>query len=84
MLRTHQGEQATLTRYSLAYFTRPENKCIMKRIEGCEMIPQLGEREFEKDITAEEWIKTRVNAARVQGKKKSEESLPRWASKGLK
>ncbi|KAF2643079.1 Clavaminate synthase-like protein [Massarina eburnea CBS 473.64] len=46
------GEQSLLTRYSLAYFTRPEDKCVMRRIQGSAMIPELGKGEVEEDVMA--------------------------------
>lgn len=55
------GEQADHTRYSLVYFSRPENEVLMQRLEGSDKIPELGE-EASKDaakrgkITAKDWI----------------------------
>ncbi|KAF1954282.1 putative oxidoreductase [Byssothecium circinans] len=77
------GAQAKMTRYSLAYFTRPEDECIMKRVDGSEFIPELGDREKEDNITAGEWIQTRVKAAQVQ-KEESKEEYPTWAVQSLK
>lgn len=55
------GEQADHTRYSLVYFSRPENEVLMKRLKGSDKIPELDEearREAEKkgDINAKDWV----------------------------
>ncbi|KAF2790586.1 Clavaminate synthase-like protein [Melanomma pulvis-pyrius CBS 109.77] len=76
------GEQASLTRYSLAYFTRPEDQCLMKRLEGSEMIPELDDDDEDLDVTAGEWVRTRVRAAQVQKDQRAQ--FPLWATKGLK
>jgi isopenicillin N synthase-like dioxygenase len=59
------GDQAQLTRYSLAYFTRPEDSCLMKAIEGSSRIPKLDDDE-DDIVTAGEWVRTRVRVAQVQ------------------
>ncbi|KAF2870130.1 putative oxidoreductase [Massariosphaeria phaeospora] len=76
------GEQSKMTRYSLAYFTRPEDACLMKRLEGSKLIPQLDDGEEEGDITAGEWVRTRMKAAQVQ--KDQRANFPGWETKGLK
>ena len=55
------GEQADHTRYSLVYFSRPENKVLMKRLAGSDRIPELDdisrkEAEAKGDINAKDWI----------------------------
>lgn len=76
------GDQSKLTRYSLAYFVRPEDTCVMKRLEGSDLIPNLEHGEEEQDVTAVEWIKIRVKAALVQ-KGEEKQKFPKWAIKGL-
>jgi len=50
------GQQADSTRYSLVYFSRPENEVLMKRLEGSDKIPALESGEPEQEITAKDWI----------------------------
>lgn len=55
------GEQADHTRYSLVYFSRPENEVLMKRLEGSDKIPELDdearrEAEAKGDMNAKDWI----------------------------
>ena len=59
------GAQAKLTRYSLAYFTRPENDVLLRRLDGSSVIPELGDGEMEEVITAKDWIQRRGHARRV-------------------
>ncbi|KAF2469085.1 Clavaminate synthase-like protein [Lindgomyces ingoldianus] len=54
------GEQANLTRYSLAYFTRPEDQCLMKSLEGSAMISKLNSEDEDVGVTAGEWVRTRI------------------------
>jgi len=49
------GAQAESTRYSLVYFSRPENEVLMKRLEGSSKIPEA-EGDEEEDINAKDWI----------------------------
>ena len=55
------GEQADHTRYSLVYFSRPENEVLMQRLEGSQKIPQL-DAESQRDVAekgivnAKDWI----------------------------
>jgi len=58
------GGQAERTRYSLVYFTRPEDEVLLRRLEGSAVIPP-GEGNTEEAITAKEWIKRRGHARRV-------------------
>jgi hypothetical protein len=53
-----------------------------ERLEGSGLIPELEEGEEEQDVTAVEWIKTRVKAALVQ-KGEKQQKFPKWATKGL-
>jgi len=50
------GKQGDYTRYSLVYFSRPENEVMMKRLEGSDKIPELAEGEKDEDICAKDWI----------------------------
>ena len=59
------GAQAECTRYSLAYFARPEDNVILKRLEGSCVIPELREGEVEEEITSKEWILTKALGLRV-------------------
>ena len=49
------GEQANLTRYSVAFFARPEHQTLMTRLEGSDVVPELKEGQSDEKITAEEW-----------------------------
>ncbi|KAK2762011.1 hypothetical protein FQN53_007594 [Emmonsiellopsis sp. PD_33] len=59
------GEQAETTRYSLVYFSRPEDDVILKRLEGSERIPPLAEGTVEEDIKSKDWIIRRALGNRV-------------------
>lgn len=48
------GEQATLARSSLVYFTRPEDDVIMRRLKGG-IIDQQPEGPKSEEMTAQEW-----------------------------
>lgn len=49
------GEQGTWPRFSVVYFVRPEDECILGRLEG-EGVPPLPEGEVDEGLTAREWI----------------------------
>ncbi|KAI8959894.1 putative oxidoreductase [Daldinia sp. FL1419] len=49
------GAQGRYPRYSIVYFVRPEDKCVMKRIEGKGIPKEVNESEDE-GLTANEWI----------------------------
>lgn len=49
------GEQGLLPRYSIVYFVRPEDKCVLKRLKGGR-VPPLKEGEEELELTAQQWI----------------------------
>ncbi|KAJ5925498.1 hypothetical protein N7454_008137 [Penicillium verhagenii] len=57
------GAQAEWTRYSLVYFARPEDKVILRRLEG-DAIPKL-EGQVEEEISSKEWIIRRALGRRV-------------------
>lgn len=51
------GEQGTWPRYSVVYFVRPEDECILERLEGSGVPAlELGEGEGEERLSAREWI----------------------------
>ena len=78
------GEQAALTRYSLAYFARPENATKLGRLEGSDEIPPLAEGVEQLNVTAGEWVERR-QMAQIQDthKTKSKDSEPAWATVGI-
>lgn len=51
------GEQAKETRYSLVYFSRPEDEIVLKRLDGSDVIPQLKEGESVEGMNSKEWIR---------------------------
>ena len=59
------GPQGDHTRYSLVYFARPEDDVILKRLEGGDVIPELGDGEEEEEINAKDWIIRRAISKRV-------------------
>ncbi|TGO44896.1 hypothetical protein BCON_0448g00050 [Botryotinia convoluta] len=52
---TAPGEQAGVTRQSLAYLVRSEKNASMKRLESKEVIPRLEEGEQEEERSVSEW-----------------------------
>lgn len=58
------GDQASLTRFSLAYFARPEVTTIVRRLEG-QKIPPLREGETEDIIEARDWFAAKVRSFRA-------------------
>ncbi|WPH05103.1 Hypothetical protein R9X50_00800400 [Acrodontium crateriforme] len=63
------GEQEQLTRMSLVYFARPEDKILLKALEGSKIIDQAKTTsgEDEEDISAKEWILRRALGRRTGG-----------------
>ena len=63
------GDQASLVRYSVAYFSRPEHETLMTRLDGSDIIPPLREGEVDDEITAREWHhrNSKAHAARGAG-----------------
>ena len=57
---TPPGQQASCTRYSLAYFVRPEAAASMRRLEGGDIIPRATDGEQEDIPCQQEWEKMRV------------------------
>ncbi|KAF2689513.1 Clavaminate synthase-like protein [Lentithecium fluviatile CBS 122367] len=64
------GDQAHLTRYSLTYFARPGDGCLMKTLDGSSRIPAPDDDDDE-GVTAGEWVRTRAKAAQVQKEERS-------------
>ncbi|EED22981.1 oxidoreductase, 2OG-Fe(II) oxygenase family, putative [Talaromyces stipitatus ATCC 10500] len=59
------GEQARSTRYSLVYFSRPEDNVLLKRLEGSAVIPPLPEGVVEEDVSSKDWVIRRALANRT-------------------
>ncbi|KKZ63660.1 hypothetical protein EMCG_02028 [[Emmonsia] crescens] len=53
------GPQAETTRYSLMYFSRPEDDIILKRLEGSDCIPPLALKDETGAVVEEENIKSK-------------------------
>lgn len=49
------GSQGRYPRYSIVYFVRPEDKCVMKTIRG-KGIPDEAKEDEDEGLTAHEWI----------------------------
>ncbi|EEP75813.1 predicted protein [Uncinocarpus reesii 1704] len=64
------GAQADVTRYSLVYFSRPEEDVLLKRLDGSSKIPPLPEGVVEEDIKSKDWIIRRGLGNRVDLHKK--------------
>lgn len=61
------GEQAEAVRYSLVYFSRPENQVLLKPLEGSVVIGEGVGQEEEEEVTAEQWILRRALGRRGVG-----------------
>ena len=59
------GAQADFTRYSLVYFSRPEDDVVLKRLPGSDMIPPLATGEEEQRVKSKDWILRRALARRI-------------------
>lgn len=59
------GVQADSTRYSLVYFSRPEDSVLLRRLEGSDLIPALKEDQVEEEINSKDWIIRRALGRRV-------------------
>ena len=57
------GLQADLTGYSLAYFARPEDDVLLKRLAGSSQIPSLPQGATEEDIKSKDWVIQRDNGS---------------------
>jgi isopenicillin N synthase-like dioxygenase len=60
------GEQATETRYSIAYFIRPAATALIERLDS-KVIPKLADGEIQETMTVKEWM----NLLAMQKKHKS-------------
>lgn len=57
--------QGDSTRYSLVYFSRPEDSVMLRRLEGSDLIPPIGEGQVEEEINSKDWIIRRALGTRV-------------------
>ena len=57
---TAPGQQASVPRYSVAYFLRPEASASMNRLQGGDVIPPLVDGEKEDNLCAWDWEKVRT------------------------
>ncbi|CZR63120.1 related to oxidoreductase, 2OG-Fe(II) oxygenase family [Phialocephala subalpina] len=77
------GEQAKETRFSLVYFSRPEDEVVLKRLGGGDVIPELGEGEVEEECSAKEWILMQAMRLRnVREGMSDEEKRRLWEESG--
>jgi len=77
------GEQAREVRWSLVYFSRPEDEVLLKRLEGGDVIPELREGEMEEEMNAQEWIKLQAMRLRnVRSGMSDEERKRLWEESG--
>lgn len=77
------GEQAKETRYSLVYFSRPEDEVILKRLEGSNVIPELEGEEEEEQTNSREWVKLQAMRLRsVKPGMTDEERKKLWQEAG--
>ena len=67
------GAQADSVRYSLVYFSRPEDDVLLKRLEGSDIIPELAEGEQEEVVLSKDWI-----IRRALGKRTAHYSKEDW------
>ena len=58
------GSQAFDTRYSLVYFSRPEDQVMLRRLHGSAMIPHLQYGEVEEVVNSRDWIMRRAKGRR--------------------
>jgi isopenicillin N synthase-like dioxygenase len=59
------GAQADSTRYSLVYFSRPEDDIPLRRLRGSSRIPELEEGVVEEAINSKAWIIRRALGRRI-------------------
>ena len=77
------GEQAKETRYSIVYFSRPEDEVILRRLEGSDIIPELEEGDKDEEMNSKEWIKLQAMGLRkVNGNMSAEERKRLWKESG--
>lgn len=76
------GGQGKETRYSVVYFSRPEDEVVLKRLEG-KIIPKANEGDDAEAMNSKEWIKLQALRLRKVGAEKSEEERKRlWEESG--
>jgi isopenicillin N synthase-like dioxygenase len=61
------GEQGSWPRYSVVYFIRPNDDCVLKRLEGSG-IPNQPDDDEEEAVTATEWIAAQAQKLRIGDK----------------
>ncbi|MCJ1395457.1 hypothetical protein MMC18_008343 [Xylographa bjoerkii] len=61
------GEQAKVAKYSVVYFSRPEDEVLLKRLGGGDVIPELEDGETEEAVPSKEWVLRRALGRRVGG-----------------
>ncbi|MCJ1439175.1 hypothetical protein MMC27_008566 [Xylographa pallens] len=61
------GAQAQVPKYSVVYFSRPEDEVLLRRLRGGDVIPALGEGEVEEAVPSKEWVLRRAMGRRVGG-----------------
>ncbi|KAE8454670.1 hypothetical protein EG329_000293 [Mollisiaceae sp. DMI_Dod_QoI] len=77
------GEQAKETRYSLVYFSRPEDEVVLKRLEGSDVIPELKEGEKDEGMNSKDWIYLQAMSTRKIKPGMSDEERKRlWEETG--
>ncbi len=77
------GDQGREIRWSLVYFSRPENEVLLKRLEGGDVIPELREGELEEEMNAQEWIKLQAMRLRnIRSGMSDEERKRLWEESG--
>ncbi|PLN86017.1 Clavaminate synthase-like protein [Aspergillus taichungensis] len=62
------GDQADSTRYSLVYFSRPEDSVMLRRLEGSIRIPVLQDGDVEEQVNSKDWIIRRALGRRGDAK----------------
>ena len=55
------GEQAVLTRYSVAYFERPGDEVLLRGLEGSDVLPPMLKGEV---LSSKEWIERKGRSIR--------------------
>ncbi|KAJ5619987.1 hypothetical protein N7510_003971 [Penicillium lagena] len=59
------GAQGDTTRYSLVYFSRPEDSVMLRRLEGSDLIPRIEDGQVEEEINSKDWIIRRALGRRA-------------------
>jgi isopenicillin N synthase-like dioxygenase len=59
------GEQGNVVRNSLAYFLRPEHAVLLKRLQGSDLIPALGEGVVEMDVSSLAWVDVKGSSKKI-------------------